>query len=312
MLDILIVGELNVDVFMGGLQQAPVFGKEIISNSYEELAGSSTGNTICTAASLGLKTAVFSKLGKDRFGDIMLRALERYGVETGFIDISDKYRTGVTLSLSNDRDRAMITYFGDTINAFDAKDIPLEKAKARHLHMPSFYLNPSIQPGLAAAYEKAHALGMTTSLDAGWDESGNWHAYLDDVLKHTDFFFPNESETEAITGESDPVKGALALAQMGCNVVVKCGGNGSYYCAKGSKEVQHFSGYPTRLVETTGAGDSFDAGFLYAFLNGKDIEGCMKMGNAVGALSVQRAGGVENCPTLEEALKTIELGTALW
>lgn len=312
MLDILIVGELNVDVFMGGLQQAPVFGKEIISNSYEELAGSSTGNTICTAASLGLKTAVFSKLGKDRFGDIMLRALERYGVETGFIDISEKYRTGVTLSLSNDRDRAMITYFGDTINAFDAADIPLEKADAKHLHMPSFYLNPSIQPGLAAAYEKAHAMGMTTSLDAGWDESGNWHAHLDGVLKHTDFFFPNESETEAITGESDPVKGAIALAQLGCNVVVKCGGNGSYYCAKGSKDVQHFPGYPTRLVETTGAGDSFDAGFLYAYLNGQDIAGCMKMGNAVGALSVQRAGGVENCPTLEEALKTIELGTALW
>lgn len=311
MLDILIVGELNVDVFMGGLLNAPVFGKEIIADSYQELAGSSTGNTICTAASLGLKTAVFSKLGRDRFGDIMLRALERYGVETRFIDISENYRTGVTLSLSNDRDRAMITYFGDTVNAFDAADIPLESAGARHLHMPSFYLNPSIQPGLAAAYEKAHALGMTTSLDAGWDESGRWHDHLDEVLKHTDFFFPNESETEAITGENDPVKGIVKLAQMGCNVVVKCGGEGSYYCAKGSNDVQHFPGYPTRLVETTGAGDSFDAGFLYAFLNGKDIADCMRMGNAVGALSVQRAGGVENCPTLEEALRTIENGTAL-
>ena len=89
-------------------------------------------------------------------------------------------------------------------------------------------------------------------------------------------------------------------------------GQNRYYCATGSKEVKHFPGYPTRLVETTGAGDSFDAGFLYAYLNGWDIAGCMKMGNAVGALSVQRAGGVENCPTLEEALKTIELGTALW
>jgi sugar/nucleoside kinase (ribokinase family) len=169
-----------------------------------------------------------------------------------------------------------------------------------------------VQPGLAALYEKAHALGMTTSLDAGWDESGRWHDHLDAVLPHTDFFFPNESETEAITGESDPVKGIVKLAAMGCNVVVKCGGDGSYYCPKHSTDVQHFPGYPTRLVETTGAGDSFDAGFLYAFLNGKDIEGCMKMGNAVGALSVQRAGGVENCPNLEEALRTIELGTALW
>lgn len=311
MLDILIAGELNVDVFMGGLKQAPEFGREILSDSYQELAGSSTGNTICTAASLGLKTAVFGRLGRDRFGEIMLAALKRYGVDTGFIDISDAYQTGVTVSMSNDRDRAMVTYFGDTINAFGAEEIPFEAAGARHLHMPSFYLNPRVQPKLAEVYEKAHALGMTTSLDAGWDESGKWHDHLDDALKHTDFFFPNESETEAITGEKDPVKGAVALAALGCNAVVKCGGEGSYYCARGSKDVIHFPGYPTRLVETTGAGDSFDAGFLHAFLNGKDIADCMRMGNAVGALSVQRAGGVENCPTLEEALRTIERGTAL-
>lgn len=311
MLDILIAGELNVDVFMSGLKQAPEFGREILCDGYQELAGSSTGNTICTAASLGLKTAVFGRLGKDRFGDIMLAALKRYDVDTRFVDISDTYQTGVTVSMSNDRDRAMVTYFGDTINAFEAHEIPVEAAGARHVHMPSFYLNPRVQAGLADVYKKAHELGMTTSLDAGWDESGRWHDHLDEVLVHTDFFFPNESETEAITGESDPVKGAQILASMGCNVVVKCGGNGSYYCAKGSRDVLHFPSYKTRLVETTGAGDSFDAGFLHAYLNGKDIAGCMRMGNAVGALSVQRAGGVENCPTLEEALRTIERGTAL-
>jgi len=311
MLDILIAGELNVDVFMAGLRQAPEFGREILCDGYQELAGSSTGNTICTAASLGLKTAVFGRLGRDRFGETMLKALQRYNVNTDYLDISDAYQTGVTVSMSNDRDRAMVTYFGDTINAFEAHEIPVEAAGARHVHMPSFYLNPRVQGGLAALYEKAHALGMTTSLDAGWDESGRWHEHLDAVLPHTDFFFPNESETEAITGESDPVKGAVKLAAMGCNVVVKCGGDGSYYCPKHSADVQHFPGYPTRLVETTGAGDSFDAGFLYAFLNGQDIAGCMRMGNAVGALSVQRNGGVENCPTLDEALRTIEKGSAL-
>lgn len=311
MLDILIAGELNVDVIMRGLKQAPEFGREILCDGYQELAGSSTGNTICTAANLGLKAAVFSRLGRDRFGDIVLAALKRYGVETRFIDIADHYQTGVTVSMSNDRDRAMVTYFGDTINAFAAEEIPFAESGARHLHMPSFYLNPRVQPGLAAVYEKAHALGMTTSLDAGWDESGKWHDHLDDVLRHTDFFFPNESETEAITGERDPRRGAAALAALGCNAVVKCGGDGSYYCARDTADVQFFPSYPTRLVETTGAGDSFDAGFLYAFLNGEDIGGCMRMGNAVGALSVQRAGGVENCPTLQEALRTIERGTAL-
>lgn len=311
MLDILIAGELNVDVLMSGLKQAPEFGREILCDGYQELAGSSTGNTVCTAASLGLKAAVFSRLGQDRFGEIMLNALKRYGVETKYIDISERYQTGVTVSMSNDQDRAMVTYVGDTIDAFEAEEIPFEAVGARHLHMPSFYLNPRVQAGLADVFERAHALGMTTSLDAGWDESGNWHAHLDGVLKYTDFFFPNESETAAITGESDPAKGAVALAALGCNAVVKCGGSGSYYCARHTQQAQFFPSYPTKLVETTGAGDSFDAGFLYAFLNGAGIEDCMRMGNAVGALSVQRAGGVENCPMLEEAQRTIERGTAL-
>lgn len=312
MLDIMLAGELNVDVIVRGLKQAPVFGKEILCSDYEELPGSSTGNSACVAASLGLKTAIFSRLGQDRFGDIVLGALRKYGIETKFIDISDRYRTGVTISLSNDKDRAMVTYFGDTVNAFEAHEIPLEAAGARHIHIPSFYLHPKAQPGLAQTFERAHALGMSTSLDAGWDESGNWREYLDQTLAHTDFFFPNESETEAITGCSDPAKGAMELAALGCNVVVKCGGTGSYYCAKHSKDVKLVPAYKTKLVETTGAGDSFDSGFLYAFLKGKGIEDCLKMGNAVGALSVQRAGGVANCPTLEEALKTVELGTALW
>lgn len=310
MIDFLIAGELNVDVIVSGLKQAPIFGKEILCQNYQELAGSSTGNTVCSAASLGLKCAVFGKLGTDRFGEITLAALKKYGVETQLIDVNPAYHTGVTVSLSNDRDRAMVTYYGDTINAFDAADIPLKASGARHVHMPSFYLQPRVAKGLAKCYEEAHALGMTTSLDAGWDESGHWHDDLDAVLPHTDFFFPNESEAEAITGESDPEKGVVKLAAMGCNAIVKCGGHGSYYCAKHSDRAEFYPGYPSFLVETTGAGDSFNAGFLYGFLNEKSIPECMKLGNAVGALSIQRHGSVENCPTLEEVLRVIEKGTA--
>jgi len=311
MIDFLIAGELNVDVIVNGLKQAPIFGKEILCQGYQELAGSSTGNTVCTAASLGLNCAVFGKLGTDRFGEIMLSALKKYGIDTSFIDINENYHTGVTVSLSDEKDRAMVTYYGDTINAFDASEIPLKESGARHVHMPSFYLQPRVAKGLAQCYEEAHKLGMTTSLDAGWDESGHWHDDLDEVLKHTDFFMPNESETEAITGESDPKKGIVKLAAMGCNAVVKCGGIGSYYCERYTDKVEFCPGYPSFIVETTGAGDSFDAGFLYGYLNGKPISECMKLGNAAGALSIQRAGSVANCPTLEEVLNVIEKGTAL-
>ena len=130
MIDFLIAGELNVDVIVNGLKQAPIFGKEILCQGYQELPGSSTGNTVCTAASLGLNCAVFGKLGTDRFGEIMLAALKKYGIDTSFIDINDSYHTGVTVSLSDEKDRAMVTYCGDTINAFDASEIPLKESGA--------------------------------------------------------------------------------------------------------------------------------------------------------------------------------------
>jgi len=311
MLDILFAGELNIDAIMGGVKQMPVFGKEILCETYREVPGSSTGNCACAAASLGLKTAIFSRLGTDRFGDIVLGALKKYDIDLSFLDISEDYHTGVTVSLSNDVDRAMITCFGDTIDCFDAEEIPIDRANARHLHAGSFFLQPRVRKGLAGVFEKARVMGMTTSLDAGWDEHGKWHDALDDVLLHTDFFFPNESEAEAITGESDPMRAAVQLAGLGCNVVVKLGGSGSIYCPKHSADAQLYPAYKTRVVETTGAGDSFNAGFLYGYLNGMEIGDCMRMGNAVGALSVMRNGGSENCPTLEEARETIRRGTTL-
>ena len=311
MLDILFAGELNIDAIMGGVKQMPVFGKEILAERYEEVAGSSTGNCACTAASLGLKTAIFSRLGTDNPGQIVLRALKKYDMDLSFLDINENYRTGITVSLSSDVDRAMITCFGDTIDCFDAEEIPIDTANARHLHVGSFFLQPRVRKNLAGVFEKARAMGMTTSLDAGWDEHGKWHDSLDAVLAHTDFFFPNESEACAITGETDPKKAAVELAALGCNAVVKIGSEGSVYCAKGSKEVLCVPAYQTKVVETTGAGDSFNAGFLYGHIKGWEIGECMKLGNAVGALSVMRAGGSDNCPTLEEALDTIRRGTTL-
>lgn len=311
MLDILFAGELNVDVILSGIRQAPVFGKEILCDDYRECPGSSTGNCACACASLGLNVAIFSRLGKDRFGEIVRGALEKYHLDMRFVDISENYRTGATVCLSSEKDRAMVTYNGDTIDCIRAEEIPLDTASARHLHVGSFYLQNRIRPGLAAAFARAHALGMTTSLDAGWNETGNWHDYLDEVLPHTDFFFPNESEAAAITGETDPAAAAARLAAYGCNVALKCGAEGSLFCRKNTDNVRHFPGYPSIVRDTTGAGDSFNAGFLYGFLRNWKIDDCMKLGNAVGALSVQRSGGSESCPTLEEALSVIQRGSAL-
>lgn len=311
MRDVLFCGELNVDLVLTGVRRAPEFGIEIIANDYTECLGSSTAICACAAASLGLTARFFGKLGADRYGSIVSDSLQGYGVDTSLIEVSDAYRTGLTVSISSTQDRAMVTCFGDTIDGFDAGEIPLENAGARHLHMGSYFLQPRVRKNLPALYERAKQLGMSTSLDAGWDEAGRWNDGLEEILRFTDFFFPNDKEACAIADTDDVLKAASRIARMGANVFIKCGPDGAVLCARGSEEPRRFPPYRTRALDSTGAGDSFNAGVLYAFLHGLPLDACARYGNAAGAVSVTRPGGTTACPNLREVEETIRTGSAV-
>jgi sugar/nucleoside kinase (ribokinase family) len=311
MRDLLFAGELNVDLVLTGVRQAPAFGTEILAEDYAECLGSSTAICACAAASLGLTASIYGRLGTDRFGSIVVNTLQGYGIDTSLIDASEAYRTGLTVSISAADDRALVTCFGDTIDSFDAEEIPLEAADARHLHMGSYFLQPRVRKNLPALYEKAKKRGMTTSLDAGWDEFGRWNDGLPEILRFTDFFFPNEKEACAIAGTEDVLEAAVRIARMGAHVMVKCGPDGAVLCPKGSAEPKRFAPFHTRVVDSTGAGDSFNAGALYAFLKGLPLEECVRYGNATGAVSLTRPGGTTACPTLSEVERTLRTGSAV-
>lgn len=299
MFDLLAVGELNVDIVLSGLKQPPVMGEEILAERYTECMGSSTAICACAAASLGVKTAFFGKLGMDAHGELVLDTLGRYGVDAGAVLRAPEWRTGVTVSMSMPKDRAMVTYFGDTIDAFEADAVPLECIKARHIHVGSFFLQTRLQPGLEGLFRRAKELGMTTSLDAGWDERGRWADALGGVLSQTDYFFPNEREAACISGTQDMEEAARRIAGMGCTAVVKLGAEGSLVCDRGGR-LYRAEPFRTCAVDTTGAGDSFNAGFIAAMLKGKSLEECMRYGNATGAVSVQYEGGTSHCPMPDE------------
>ena len=149
---------------------------------------------------------------------------------------------------------------------------------------------------------------MSTSLDAGWDEQGRWHEGLDELLPATDFFFPNEREAEAISGRKDSLEAARHIAAMGTNVIVKCGREGVVLCEKGSASPRRIPGFHVKAIDTTGAGDSFNGGFLYAWLQGMSLEDCARFGNAAGAVSVTRIGGTIACPTQDDVHRMLQTG----
>lgn len=297
-LDVLAIGELNVDMIVTGMKCMPVIGREIIAENFSITLGSSTAICACGISKLGLKTAFAGKLGKDSFGEVVLEGLGQYGINLEHVIIDKNINTGVTISLSTDKDRALVTYLG-SIDALTVEDIDLDLLKnVRHIHIGSYFLQSNLRPGIQKLFNMARKTGVTTSLDAGWDDTQNWDYGILEVLKNTDVFFPNEVEALSIT-KKETVEEALETLSNYCRtVVVKCGSKGAV--AKSGNTIIEKASYDVKVVDTTGAGDSFNAGFIYGFLNGLSLDKCMEYGNACGAVSVTRVGGASSCASLKE------------
>ncbi len=306
--DVLAIGELNVDLILTGMSSLPIPGGERIAETCTLTMGSSTAICAAGMAGLGLRTAFAGKVGQDGYGQLASDTLASYGVDLSHLIVDPAIQTGITVSMSakDNSDRAMVTYLG-AINALRAEEIsPALFEKTRHIHVGSFFLQSALRPGLADLFRAAHRAGVTTSLDAGWDDTGVWDYGLHDVLKETDVFLPNELEAAAITGKKDVAEAAKTLSEWCRICTVKCGGDGAVSASAG--QVYRAATYAAPVRDTTGAGDSFNAGFLYAFLAGKSIEEALCYGNACGSLSVARLGGASSCPKLHEAEAVIRNG----
>jgi ribokinase len=288
--DILCLGEVNVDLILAGVSELPRFGEEVLAGDMGLHLGGCTANVAVFCAALGLRTALRARVGRDEFGDFLLDALGAAGVSTAYILRDDDLRTGLTVSLSGPTDRAFVTYLGtiDSLVATDVTDDLL--ASARHAHVGSYFMQRRLQPDLSAVLARARALGLTTSLDTGFDPYGDWDSGLREALRHVDLFLPNELEAPRIARLEDPRQAAASLAALGPRVALKLGASGSALYAGGASSFA--PGLSVDVVDTTCCGDAFNAGFLTAMLSGADPETCLRWGNATGALT---AGGSGAC-----------------
>lgn len=303
------IGELNADLILQGLATVPVLGREILCENSDLQLGSSTAICACVMASLGLDTGFVGHLGTDTWGSVCETYLNRYGVDTSHVLRDESLRTGLTVSLSCGHDRALVTHQGDTIDCLTADKLPAQPwDEFRHIHIGAFFLQTKLAAGLPAFLTEAKSHGMTLSLDAGWQESQDWDNGLSKVLPYIDVFFPNESEACGIGGSDDVRQAARRVHAMmeDGTIVVKRGSQGAL--AVCGDEIIEQGAYETTVIDTTGAGDSFNAGFLYAYLHNKGLAECLNYGNAAGAVSVTRMGGTSQCPTLPEVEQCIRLG----
>lgn len=301
---VLVAGEINVDLLFTGVPALPRFGGETLAETYTPCPGSSSMIFAIGLARLGDPVRFVGRCGNDDFGRFCLAALRDGGVDTTSVAAHDGLRTGVTVAISSHGDRALLTWPGAiaALRAGDVSDARL--ADARHLHVSSYYLQAGLRPQLGELFARARAAGLTTSLDPGSDPAQRWGRELIDVLRLVDVFLPNESEALAITGASTPEAALRALDNGITRTVLKAGGRGAMTLDRG--DVVSAPGFPVQAVDTTGAGDSFNAGFLHAWLRDLPILDGLRWGNACGALSTRGVGGTATQASADEALALIQ------
>jgi len=304
--DLLIPGEINPDLILSG-DVEPQFGQaEKLVESAALTIGSSSVITACGAARLGLKVAFIGVCGDDLFGRFMLEEMQKRGIDTSAVIVDPHRPTGLTVILNKGHDRAMLTYPG-TIPALRAEDIPDDLLRqARHLHVASYFLQDGLRPGLPRLFERARALGLTTSLDTNWDPTGTWEGVLD-LLPLVNVFLPNEAEAKALTAAENADEAAARLQVRVETAAIKLGQDGALGISRGQKV--RVPSIPVSVVDTVGAGDTFDAGFLYGYLSGWPLEKSLRLAAICGALSTQAAGGTAAQPTLDQARAFLTLDT---
>lgn len=282
-LDIVCTGRIYADLVFSGLDADPAPGREVFATGLALVPGGGPFITASYVAALGAEAAVWGVAPAAPFDACVTEGLRRNRVR----DLTQPPPPGtdpqVTAAITGATDRAFITRRSGPVRPTGA--LP----HARHLHIGE--LTSAIEaPDLIVEAQKA---GMTVSLDCGWDARIFADPTIAALVASVDVFLPNEDEAAALIAAGVALQPRRAL-------VVKAGPAGAR--ASGACGTHAAPGLPARVIDTTGAGDAFNAGFLTAWLAGRPITECLTLGNQCGAVAVARIGGAEDLPDLSGLL----------
>jgi len=301
---VLVAGELNVDIVLQGYHAFPKPGKEVLVDDFVMVLGSASAICAMGLAKLGGRVAFLGRAGADPWGRFCVDCLTGRGIDVTRATCEPALKTGVTVAITSSRDRALVSFLG-AVASLRAEDVPdAALADADHLHVSSYFLQEKLRPGAKSLFARARRFGLTTSLDPGFDPSETWAKDLRETLQEVDVFFPNEVELRGLTGTEDVEKALRALENGRTRTVVKVGSEGAATLEGGALVL--VPAFAIESIDTTGAGDSFNAGFLHAWLGGAPTREALRLGAACGALSTRGLGGTARQPDLAEATAFME------
>ncbi len=285
-MDVVGFGALNVDkIYLVDAIPAP--GEEVFVKDLRIHSGGSASNTIVGLSKLGLETGYIGKVGTDPEGDFLMDDLRRWGVDTTLV-LREEGRSGCAMILVDESGERVIVVDPGVNDRMRFEEIDLDHvSKFELLHLTSFVCRNGMQ-SYEAQKRLVREFDGIVSFDPGSIYARRGLKFIEDIVRETDIFMPNEIEMRALTG-LDYKEGAEVILEMGVDVVVVKLGDKGCYITDGRKEII-VPAYEVDVVDTTGAGDAFNAGFIYAYLKGKDLEECGRMGNYVASLCIRNVG----------------------
>jgi len=290
--DVTIAGELNLDLILYGLPEQLPPERELLADRMMLTLGSSSAIVAHNLAALGSRVGFQSRIGDDALGQIALDRLQQSGVDVSLVRrVPGSTTTGLTVILHHAAWRNILTYAG-TIAETSWQDLDLDYlADSRHFHFSSYYLQRALRPRVGELFQLLKSKGLTISLDTNDDPDDRWEGGLHEVLRFVDVFLLNEREACKAAGTDDLEAAIYKLSKLVPLVVVKLGRKGAM--AQRGNERFASPAQEVVAVDTVGAGDSFDAGFLHQYVRGADLPTCLASGNMAGALSTTCPGGTE-------------------
>ncbi|QYR23569.1 carbohydrate kinase family protein [Paenibacillus sp. sptzw28] len=301
--DAVVIGDANIDLIVVGCLESPLPGQEVFVRDMRIEVGGGAALFSLALAKLGMRIAFNGILGGDYFGTYIRDEFKRHGIDTRYMKKSAVHKTGISIAINPEKDRSFITYSGSNAE-LSLQLLDLESAAlGRHVHLTN-YKGSLNHREFMDMVEKLKSMGITTSCDTGWDDTGEWYKGIYELMERVDVFFMNETEANHYTGCSNADDSLKALAKHSSHIIVKLGSHGAISNYRG--KTNRKEGFHVRTVDTTGAGDCFNAGYIYGFLSGKDPEECLLYGNVCGAMSVGAVGGSRGAPGREELLRFID------
>jgi ribokinase len=286
-------GALNVDTLLKVNRLAGAEEESFIED-YTEACGGSAANTVVGLARLGCKVGFIGKIANDRNGKLQLECLNSEGVDTNGIIISNQGKSGKVLGFV-DKKGARALYINSGVNDTIAfKEIKLDYAvQTNFLHLTSFVGDKSLQTQIKLLTTLPSDVKI--SFDPGAVYARKGYKAIEPILKKTYALIPNSHELELLTNESDYCKGADSMIGRGIKIVaVKLGAEGCY--VTDGRERLRIAPFKVNVVDTTGAGDAFCAGFLYGLIKNKSLFECGKLGNLVASRCAMQMGARASLP----------------